>query len=114
MWDEKSGDETSGTKHLGTKQKWYETSSTLWEVVIRDPSGCSSLYFFNLIYIGLGIWAPHRGGKLDLGSNKSIIGCLSYAFMFSASVSTYEAQGPVCFDGHILDMVIPTQITANI
>ena len=42
---------------------------------------------------------------LDLGSNKSIIGCLSYALMFSVYVSTYEAQGPIYFDGHILDML---------
>ena len=62
----------------------------------------------------MGIWAPHRGGILDLGSNKCIIGCLPYAFMLSAYVSTYEAQGPICFDGHILNMVFPTQITANI
>ena len=41
---------------------------------------------------------------LDLGSNKSIIGCLSYVFMF-VYVSTYEAQGPIYFDGHILDML---------
>ena len=50
----------------------------------------------------------------EFGSNKSIIGFLSYASMFSAYVSTYEAQDPICFDGHILDMVIPTQITANL
>ena len=55
-----------------------------------------------------------QGRHTRLGSNMSILGCFSYAFMFSAYVSTYEAQGPVCFDGHILDMVIPTQITANI
>ena len=32
--------------------------------------------------------------------------CL-YAFKFGAYVSKYEAQGPVCFNGHILDMSIP-------
>ena len=32
--------------------------------------------------------------------------------MFGAYVYTYEAQGPICVDGHILDMGIPTQITA--
>ena len=49
------------------------------------------------------------GGILDLGSNKGIIGGLTYAFMFDTYmyVSTYEAQGPTGFDGHILDMRVP-------
>ena len=74
----------------------------MWDLIVSVPDHCLSFYF------------PHRGGILDLGSNKSIIGCLSYAFMFSAYVSTYEAQGPICVDGHVLDIVIPTQTTANL
>ena len=31
-----------------------------------------------------------------------------YAYMFGTYVSTYEAQGPIGFDGHILDMRAPT------
>ena len=34
--------------------------------------------------------------------------------MFNAHVSTDEAQGPICFDGHILDMGILTQMMANL
>ena len=56
------------------------------------------------MYVGLGIWAPHREGIIDLGSDQSGVSSLSYALMFGAKISSYEAHGPVCLGGNILDM----------
>ena len=53
------------------------------------------------------IRAPHRGDILDLGSDESVVSNLSYALLFGANISSYDAQGPICLGGHILDMGIP-------
>ena len=53
------------------------------------------------------VYGLHRGGILDLWSNKSIICCLSYAFMFGGHVSTYDKQGPISVDAHILNRSVP-------
>ena len=81
--------------------------TTIEIVVIFDPPSCSSLYHFNFIYVGLGIWAPDRRCILDLGSKQSTVSSLSYALMFYANISAYEAHGPICLGGRILDMSIP-------
>ena len=80
--------------------------SLLYEEWSLETHLAALLYTFSTLLILAWVYRLHTGGILDLGSNKSIIGCLSYAFMFSVYVSMYEAQGPICFDGHILDMVI--------
>ena len=41
--------------------------TTIWWVVVCDPASCPTLDSFDLIYVGLGVRAPHRGGILYLG-----------------------------------------------
>lgn len=65
-------------------------------------SSCSFLYHFNFIYVGLGIWTPYRGVILDLESDQSIVSSLSYALLFGAGISSYDAKSPIHIGGHIL------------
>ena len=36
-----------------------------------------------------------------------------YAFMLALNISSYEAQGPICFCGHILYMLVPVQVMTD-
>ena len=45
--------------------------------------------------------------------DQSIVSSTSYALMFGAGISSYKAQDPICFGGHILNMGVPSKIIAN-
>ena len=54
-----------------------------------DPACCPALDSLDLIYVFVSTRVPYRGGILYLRPNKSLICCLTYAFMFGAYISTY-------------------------
>ena len=57
--------------------------------------------------------APYRGGILYLGLYCCVESCLTYAFMLGLNISSYEAQGPICFCGHILYILVPVQVMTD-
>ena len=56
-----------------------------------------------------------QGRHTRLGSNQSIVSSLSYASMFGANISSYEAKGPtcICLDGHIWIWVFQVKSLSN-
>ena len=52
-----------------------------------DPACCPALDSFDLVNNFIGMRAPYGGGILNLRPYKSLICCLTYAFMFGAYIS---------------------------
>ena len=67
----------------------------------------------DLIYVDLGIRASYRGGILYLGPYYCVESCLTYAFMIGLDISSYEAQDPICFCGHILYVLVPVLVVTD-